>query len=489
MRNFMHSGRRAFLRGLGGAAIALPLLEYTHGRALAGGAMPKRFLTVFSHGGEISSTSHTNGRRFGPGGESNWQDLWSPASPAESLALGPIHQPLTPFTSKLLVLQGIDNRAAIEQGGADPGGGHGKSNVTALTASDIREDGEDWVALGPSIDEVLAQRLATTQPARFSRIHLGVRGHQYGTPYHRASGEKAWPEEDPRIAFARIFEGVTSDETAPDPALVQRRTMRRSILDGLTEGYDRMRTRVSAIDLHAVDAHLTHLRALERELEMLDMPAMCLPPSEPGEEDTAPGDVVGPLHVQIMIAAIRCGLTNVANLEIADILTPWTAAGVRVESAFDIGHSLHHYGSEVGPDGASAGIYDDWLAEMLDNRRWRMSLVAQLLAGLDDPTFLEGDRTLLDNSLLLYTSEFSNGAWHSAWNAPVLLAGSAGGVLRTGRHIDYDRARAADPGTVEHDSDQSLHNLFTAILQAFGGDDAHFGSDHAVVRGPIPGLT
>jgi hypothetical protein len=102
---------------------------------------------------------------------------------------------------------------------------------------------------------------------------------------------------------------------------------------------------------------------------------------------------------------------------------------------------------------------------------------------------MEGDRTLLDNSLVLYTSEFRDPAGHIAWNVPVLLAGSAGGYFQTGRFIDYNVHAAGNPSTLEYQSPESTHNLFTSILHALGEDDAHFGSDHAEHEGPLPGLT
>ena len=114
--------------------------------------------------------------------------------------------------------------------------------------------------------------------------------------------------------------------------------------------------------------------------------------------------------------------------------------------------------------------------------------MAKILEGLDDANFMEGDATLLDNSLLLYTSEFSNGSKHSAWNVPVLLAGSAGGVIETGRFVTYNKLAQNDPSTLEYQSDESIHNLFTSILQAFGETDAHFGDDRAYHEGPLPGL-
>jgi hypothetical protein len=485
VKGWMHSGRRAFLRGLGGAAVSLPLLEYTHGRAFAQDAAPKRFLTVFEHGGTIS-----NMYRGWPHGDGGWradgteeghgEDLWHPVGIGEALELGPIHQPLAPWTSKLMVLTGIDNRAGILQSGYGDGG-HGTGNVTALTAADVEQVGsdvDDNTSLAASIDHVLAERLAALQPTRFNRIHLNVEGHQYGSPYFRAARERVYGEPDPRVAFESIFDGVT-ETGGPDPAFLHRQARRRSVLDGVLDGFERFRGRVSSSDLATIDAHLTHLRALEREIDSLDMPAMCMPP---GASGGATADVIGPLHARIIVAALRCGLTNVANLEIADIITPWVGG---TDWGYEIGHSLHHVARDLGPTGAMTSSYDQWFEEMLANRRWRMSLVAELLDGLDDPAFLEGGRTLLDNSLLLATSEFSNGSVHVAYNMPILLAGSAGGHFRTGRHLDFDHA----PGAMEYASNESTHNLFTSILQAFGGEDDHFGSDHAVHRGPVPGLT
>jgi hypothetical protein len=489
MKAFMHSGRRAFLRGIGGTALALPLLEYTHGHvwaAAADGSL-RRFLTVFSHGGTI--TNQAKGGKHDGLGSHHGEDWWRPADPtAPELVLGPIHAPLEPWKSKLLVLDGIDNKAAIEQDqyGA---GGHGIANATALTAADVQTvvsgDDEDTVAMGPSIDEVAAQRLAAHQPVPFDRIHLKVKGHQYGSPYYRSAGEQVGGDSSPLEAFASIFDGVTGEE-GPSPEVLKQIAMRGSALDGLLESYERTRTRVSKSDQHVIDAHLEHLRALEQELQN---PIVCTPPMGIDQGDDQPGNVVGPLHARIIVAALRCGLTNVANLEIADILTPWTPVGTPIDSAFEIGHSLGHYAREVGPTGTDAGLLDTWLEEMLDNRRWRISLLAELLEGLDDPAFMEGDRTLLDNSLVLYTSEFRDPAGHIAWNVPVLLAGSAGGYFQTGRFIDYNVHAAGNPSTLEYQSPESTHNLFTSILHALGEDDAHFGSDHAEHEGPLPGLT
>ena len=68
-----NSGRRAFLRGIGGLALGLPLLEYTHEKAwaaTAGGA--KRLVVVFNHGGE-TMCMQKSGLRAGGIGEMFWR--------------------------------------------------------------------------------------------------------------------------------------------------------------------------------------------------------------------------------------------------------------------------------------------------------------------------------------------------------------------------------------------------------------------------------
>ena len=221
MKRPLSTCRRAFLRGAAGTALALPLLELTHGEAWSADEAPKRFLTVFSHGGTVTDQSHSSlhdGSGNFPG-----VNYWKPADPGEELVLGPIMQQLEPFKQKLLLLQGVDNRAAGEQ--AQYGsGGHGISNVTALTCANAEKQDEKFTALGPSLDHVLADHLANQRPVKFKRIHLNVSGHQYGSPYFSGAGQRVTGEDSPVAAFKTIFEGVTGDPQ-PDPAFVHQQML------------------------------------------------------------------------------------------------------------------------------------------------------------------------------------------------------------------------------------------------------------------------
>ncbi len=486
-----HSSRRAFLKGMGGAILALPLLEYTHGRSWAAGGVGagRRFVSVFSHGGTIYNMSNGNSY-LGSNESSSGADWWSPPQSTAGVltGLGAIHEPLAPHMAKLSVVRGIDNKCGLDQG--TYGGGHGHCNNSILTAGKISSDpdtSDPITSLAPSIDFVLAQRLAARLGGLASPLHLMIDGHNYGTPYFAGSAQPQSGESDPQAAFDSIFAGVNSDGT-PNPAALKARAMRKSVLDGVIGGYPSIKSRLGAKDKQIVEAHLDHIRSIETALAGIEPTAQCLVPDRP-PGTSSPGDVVGNLHVEIILAALRCGVVNVANLEIADILAPWAPSGLQVESAFDIGHSLHHMARTVGPTGVDAALFDAWALEMKENRQWRIGLMKQLLDGLDDANFIEGDKTMLDNSIVYYTSEFSRGEQHGARDSLVLYAGSAGGYLKQGHYVNYNTAWQADPNTLNYSTDAATNNLYITFMNALGESDTEYGAmEHTYRAGPLAEL-
>jgi hypothetical protein len=90
----------------------------------------------------------------------------------------------------------------------------------------------------------------------------------------------------------------------------------------------------------------------------------------------------------------------------------------------------------------------------------------------------EGGSTLLDNSLILYTSYMADGG-HGQSDYPALLAGRAQGTLRPGRQIDFQ-------------SRTPMSNLYVEMLQRMGVELEEFGesrtSRSAAYGGRLPGL-
>ena len=61
----------------------------------------------------------------------------------------------------------------------------------------------------------------------------------------------------------------------------------------------------------------------------------------------------------------------------------------------------------------------------------------------------EGERTVLDNSCLLFLSNMWSGSRHDSTKVPVLLVGGLGGTLETGRVLDLHRQRRREPQAVQ----------------------------------------
>jgi hypothetical protein len=497
MRN---SGRRAFLRGLGGLTLGLPFLEYTHERAWAattGGA--KRLVVVFNHGGETMCMQKSGLRAGNP----KIPD-YDPAMPAidhwlpkPGSKFGIAHQVFegSELESKLLVIRGIDNAAARE---GRYGGDHGLSNCTSLTARATGcDDGaspaggkcpggdEAETSSGPSIDWVAAQRLQQSQGGASNPLALHVPGHYYGSGFFwGAKGEQRTEgESNPRTAFNTLFAGVSTGE--PDPEAVLRRELKLSMLNSLMDGYKAFSGKLGQADKHIVDAHFDHLSSLEREIAGLELSAQCVVPEQPADLEDGQQEQLAPVLAQLIVAALRCGATNVANLQIADILTPWAPSGLQLESAYDIGHSLGHWVSDL----ANPANVPKWELEMKENRAWRMGLVKLIADGLNSPDFLESGVPLLDNSLIFYSNEFSTGGIHCSTDGPYMLIGGAGGYLKTGRFVELHEKRLIDPASLEAGTTASTNDLYITLLNALGAPDTEFGDmQFAYRKGPISEL-
>lgn len=477
--------RRLFLQGFGGIAIALPALEFMQGRgkAFAQAAPNKRFLTFFEHGGTL--TNHTHGV-YGYGGftdgssDMQGMDGWRPTSrPGQPLALGPIHQPLTDagLASSCVVLRGIDNIAGDQQG--DYGNGHGISNVTVLTAGKGKMPGEaddKAIAYGPSIDQVIASRWGAPAGGLAS-INLEISAHNYGSPFFKAAKQYASRLDDPRTAFNTILGGVQTSPGGPDPAVLRAQALRVSVLDGTAKSLERYKTKMSSNDKQTIDAHLESVRSIEQRVAAIPAPPApgCSKPTVSGTYNNVGN--TWQVMVDIALAALRCGQTRVLSLEVGDFHSTWDPTPLPFTVGYDIGHSLHHMARDLGRTGVLYTPHPTWLTPwqqcMIRNRQLRAQMVARLLTGLKSTP--EGAGNMLDNTLMLWTSEFSQGAQHLGTDMPIMLAGGAGGALQGGRYLNYNTRATTDDFTLNYASSTSMNNLFVSVLNMLGFADTGFG--------------
>ena len=101
--------------------------------------------------------------------------------------------------------------------------------------------------------------------------------------------------------------------------------------------------------------------------------------------------------------------------------------------------------------------------------QWHIEQYAYLLDRLK--AMPEGESNVLDNSMIYFGSGLRDGNKHSPRNLPLVLAGSAGGRLRTGQHLVFDQLTP-------------LSNLYRAMLTAFGASVDSFADS----TGELPGV-
>src|SRR5262249_49443468 len=149
------------------------------------------------------------------------------------------------------------------------------------------------------------------------------------------------------------------------------------------------KNKISARDRQTIDAHLSLIRGIELQLDQVPVPMVgCTRPTVTGPfaehgSDTVYGAIipnVGPAQVDIMIAAMQCGLTNVGTINMGDFYNDWM--NDPYPAAYNIGHSLDHSANDTCPTGTDHAHFDDWYRTLLDNRVWRSQMFARLLSGL-----------------------------------------------------------------------------------------------------------
>jgi len=403
--------RRSLLRGLGAAAAAAPFLPLMHASG-EGPVPPKRLVLFFTPHGTV------------------W-DNWSPSGGETDFVLSPILEPLERHRSKIVILDGIGVRAD------GVGAPHTKGPPLLWTASPLiedmtftREDGSGGRYFGwnsaASFDQVLAPELSAGLPYRSLEFGVRVTGGSFpGTRMIYAGAERPIaPQQDPWAMFDTLFMGATA--TMEEAARV--RAERRSVLDVVKGQLDTVRGRVAESDRGKIDAHLQAVRDIETALSA--DAARCVTPELGGRVDPAAVANVPAVfdrQIEMLGAAFACDLTRVASLQYRvgendGMLYPWLGL-TRLE---------HHQTSHETTSTAYADLttvynwYTQKFAKLLDE-----------LAARPEPRPDGSMGTMLDNTLVIWGSEVGTGYTHDFAKVPFVLAGGAGGAIRTGRYLRY----------------------------------------------------
>jgi hypothetical protein len=251
----------------------------------------------------------------------------------------------------------------------------------------------------------------------------------------------------PRAVFDTLFPNFDASLTPEERE--KRNADDRSLLDAVLEDTARLKAKLGTADALRLEEYLTSVRELERRTDAFVITEQCNPGDVPSTDPPYDVRLYTDLMTDYIAAAFQCDQTRVATFMVA-------GGGNSSRQAFPFlgissnHHTLSHHQNDPAKLSALSKI-DAWHVTVLGK------LVRKLKA-LKDPDGM----TLLDTSMIYFSSELSNGNGHIPRKLPVLVAGRGRDAIRPGRHIRY--------GT-----EQPVANLLLTFLNAMGVAKTSYG--------------
>lgn len=409
MRTIEKLSRRQVLRGaLGGAAVTvgLPVLECildANGTALAatGAALPPCFGTWFW------------GLGLAP-------QQWVPETTGAGYAMPDHLKILLPVKDKINLFSGmqvfLDSKVNQNH----------YSGAQCQATGMVSKNGSDYTT---SIDTIIGAKIGTR--TRFRSIEVGCDGDRGASWSARGQNGLNPAEVSPIALYTRIFGPEFKDPNAadftPDPGVM----VRHSVLSGVSEQRKALMAKVSAADKARLDEYFSSVRDLEQQMAIqLEKPAPLPACSVPGrieeEEDGVLVDVARGKHrqfAQLIAHAMSCGQTQVFNVSMGSPFSRLRLPGEPLN---------YHVMSHEEPIDPTLGYQPKCRAFA----EAYMDIFREMVETLDG--IKEGDRTLLDRSIVYAFTDHGEARLHSMKHFPIFTAGTGGGKLKTGMHVNAE---------------------------------------------------
>ena len=430
-----HVSRRTFLRG-SGAMVALPFLDamvpaQTPLRTTA--AAPKTRLACFyvPHGATM--------------------DKWTPAAEGTGFVFTEILKPLEPFRDHVNIVSGLAHPYVAGAGGADVSAGANHTRAAAVFLTGAVPERGPQAHLGVSADQVAARHIGqdTPLPSLELSIEEAVLACEasFSCAYRNSISWKSASEpqpmqNNPRLVFEKLFgDGSSGDERRA------RRQQSRSLLDSVMEQVATLQQDLAPGDRRRLTQYLDDVREVERRIQRAEASVrddVTLPDVPAGVPPTFQEHLK--LLMDLQVIALQSEITRVSTLMFARELSGATYPETAIRDPF---HNLSHHSNDRGNM--------DRFAQLNTYHMTKFAYFVEKLKGVPD-----GDGTLLDHSLVLYGSSLSDGNQHNFSPLPLVLAGTASGQVKGGRHLQFPK-------------DTRMSNLLLAILDKLGTRQESFG--------------
>ena len=412
--------RRTFLRGAG-IALPVPFLSSLQARAKEESTgQPLRFLTLFKPNGvHPPSWNIVNGKE-------------------RDFRLSPLMKPFEKHKDDVLILDNMGDFGFSS---------HANSTRRFLSG---RHDNKSTA----SIDQLIANKIKGDTPHRSLELTTeGLFPNQIGCSYisYDSKGAPIPRESDPQLIFDRLFRSPLSNP--------KRRREMASVLDRVLEDAKSLSRKAGSDDRETLNEYLNVVRESEKRLANMRRP-------EPGARNDfsafeRPGtganldeqveSMLDMIELALWTDSTRCityMLGNSNSRMVFDFL------GIKEQH-----HYLSHFFRNFGRSN---------LDSLLKISEWHMQKFDSLLTRLKNRR--DGNRTLLDNTLVVYGSGMGHSDNHTATRIPIVLAG-AKRHLKAGRYVRYAK-------------NQQLGRLHLSLLDMFGLRVDSYGGSMT----PLPGL-
>jgi len=457
------TSRRAFLNGLSGAALSLPWLE-SLAIASANPKPAQRAAFFYVPIGVVR-------RGFFPGEENGpvpkftsdrkalRNDAHIPVG-VHPLKLTPTLQPLEKVKDKITLITGMDRTF---QPGTDV---HAQCASCFLTSAGMFTVKQSPYPQARTLDHFLGKHLGANTP--FRTLEFSSNSHEdnkesihfdnlswYGT------GHVAPSMRDPRKAYRRLFgtQELQAYRNITDLVLEDARSLKRQLghadQQKFAEYFDSIRS---------IETQVDRLERMKSELTKVNL-------TEPAAAHLPRGEYIR-LMGDLMVVALQTGLTNVATFMVGP--ERWDTPYL-YESLFDKPRSHHGMSHNQGK----------FMKDLLKVDRFHVAQFAYLVEKMEKIKEANGT-SLLDNTIFTYGSGLGDGATHQYSALPIVVAGSGGGKLVTGKHINLSETSGPvqkEKGKyVQPKQGHPLANLWLTQANALGLNQPRFAESTGEVK-------
>lgn len=436
----MTLNRRSAIAAIGSAPLALtPFLQTCEAFASGDTAkLPKRFVFVVKSSG-------VDKQNLLPGG---LQDQWSKQRDElvdvslSDHALPDNFASFEDVKDQLTIIQGLSGRNFV---------GNHTSGYGALSCHHSEQ-----VAVAPTVDCLLGDHLSTGPYRMYGMAMNGPLLEQYtkrpGDSYcypnisAMAKGRPVAYQASPKKAYMELFgSAIVSPER-----LKQKVTLNSNLMDFMIQDAKRIERQLSADEKDRFASYTDAFESLrvreQKKILLEDRIKQHAPEVTNKYESMLPSVRMG-LHFELATAALMTGLTNVITLRPDTLGIIYTDLGINQHV-----HALGHLG-----EGKTANGWDGPRARK-EVDKLQLGFVADMARKLK--AVPEGDGTMLDNTVIVYTS-CAGGQHHDGqkdW--PFVLVGGGNNGLKTGRYLQYP--------SYQNNGHRTIANLYLTLMQSAG---------------------